>query len=105
LSESLPVEISPVYEGERIRKKDMYVELGGPDVQYKCELVIAKPMDEIQDGKISVMGSDLNELEEGKSYPFSLLVEVAGEMVEKDLESSLKEGFTTSPTTLRAICI
>ncbi|RLI31800.1 CO dehydrogenase/CO-methylating acetyl-CoA synthase complex subunit beta [Candidatus Bathyarchaeota archaeon] len=88
--EKFPVEVSPVYEGERIRKEDMFVELGGPNVQYKWELVQAKPMDEVEDGKISIIGPDLNQLEEGKHYPYGVLVEVAGAQVEKDLESVIE---------------
>lgn len=88
--EKFPVEISPVYEGERIRKGDMHVELGGPDVTYKWELVQAKSMDEVEDGKVNIVGPDLNELEEGKSYPYGVLVEVAGAQVEKDLESVIE---------------
>jgi acetyl-CoA decarbonylase/synthase complex subunit beta len=88
--EKFPVEVSPVYEGERIRKGDMYVELGGPDIEYKWELVQAKSMDEVEDGKVTIVGPDLNQLEEGKSYPYGVLVEVAGAQVEKDLESVIE---------------
>ncbi len=86
----LPVEVSPVYEGERIRKQDMYIELGGPKVEHKCELVLARSMDEVEDGKISIVGPDISELKEGGSYPFAVLIEVAGEKVEKDLESVIE---------------
>ncbi|KYH36490.1 MAG: acetyl-CoA synthase subunit beta [Candidatus Hecatellales archaeon B24] len=86
----MPVEISPVYEGERIRKQDMYVELGGPKVEHKCELVLSRSMDEVEDGKVSIVGPDLNELKEGDSYPYAVLIEVAGKMVEKDLESVIE---------------
>ncbi|MGP3667150.1 MAG: CO dehydrogenase/CO-methylating acetyl-CoA synthase complex subunit beta [Candidatus Bathyarchaeota archaeon] len=88
--EKFPVEVSPVYEGERIRKEDMFVELGGPNVQHKCELVQARSAEEVEDGKISVVGPDLNQLKEGESYPYGVLVEVAGAQVEKDLESVIE---------------
>jgi len=38
----IPVDVGVIYEGERIRRKDMYVELGGPDVKEKFELVRVK---------------------------------------------------------------
>ena len=84
--EDIPVEVGLVHEGKRIRKEDMRVELGGPKVSEKFELVLVKKSDEVNDGKISVIGPDLAELEEGKSYPFGILVEVSGEKLEEDLE-------------------
>ena len=35
--EDIPVEVGLVFEGERIRKEDMQVELGGPKVDEKFE--------------------------------------------------------------------
>ncbi len=84
--EGFPVEISPAFEGQRVRRKDMYVELGGPKVDYKFELVRVKSMDEVEDGKVEVIGPDLMELEEGGSYPFAILIYVAGPKLEEDLE-------------------
>ena len=34
----IPVDVGPVYEGERIRAKQMYVELGGPKIEKHFEL-------------------------------------------------------------------
>jgi len=53
-----PFEISPMFEGERIRKEGMFVELGGPK-SLGLELVRAKPMDEIEDDKVKIIGPDL----------------------------------------------
>lgn len=89
-SDSFPVEISPVYEGERIRKGDMQVEFGGSSVEHKCELVQARALDEIEDGKIQIIGPDLDKMQEGKSYPLIILIEVAGAQVEKDLEAVIE---------------
>ncbi len=88
--EDIPVDVGVIYEGERIRKAQMYVELGGPKVKYKFELVRARGMDEIEDGKITIIGPDLNELEEGGRYPFGIYVEVAGKEIEKDLEGVIE---------------
>lgn len=84
--DDVPVDVGIVYEGERIRKNDMYFELGGLKVDHKFELVRAKGMDEIKDGKISIIGLDINEMKEGGRYPFGLLVEVAGKKIEEELE-------------------
>lgn len=88
--EDVPVEVGLVYEGERVRKEDMQVELGGPKVSEKFELVLVRSQGDIEDGKISISGPDLSALEEGKSHPFGILVEVSGEKLEEDLEGVLE---------------
>ena len=81
-----PVDVGPQYEGEVIRKNDMYVELGGPKVDSKFELVTLKNSDEVENEKIEVIGPDISEMEEGSSHPFALMIDVAGEQLEKDME-------------------
>ncbi len=88
--QDIPVDVGIVYEGERIRKNEMYVELGGPKVKTKFELVRVKKPGEVEDGKISIVGPDLKDLEEGKTYPFGILVEVAGKELEEDLEGVIE---------------
>jgi len=88
--ENFPVDIGLVYEGERIRKKQMQVELGGPKFKEKFELVQAREMKEIEDDKITLIGPDLKDMEEGQAYPIGILVEVAGKLVERDLEAVLE---------------
>ena len=85
-----PIDVGEMYEGERIRKPDMYLEFGGMNVEKKWELVQTRPMDQIEDGKITVIGFDLSEMKSGGSYPIGILVEVAGAKVEKDLEGVLE---------------
>lgn len=81
-----PFEISPMFEGERVRKDGMFVELGGPK-SMGLELVRAKEMDEIEDDKVTIVGPDLKEMEEGKTYPWAMIFNIGGELVEPDLES------------------
>ena len=90
LFKDIPVDIGIIYEGERIRGRDMQVELGGPRETYKFELVQAKPMDEVEDEKITIIGKDLNELPEGTNTPFGMIIEVAGAEIEKDLEGVIE---------------
>ncbi len=88
--EDIPVDVGIIYEGERIRGRDMQVELGGPREELKFELVQARGMDEVEDGKVVIIGSDLPDLKEGTNHPFGLLIEVAGEEIEKDLEGVIE---------------
>jgi acetyl-CoA decarbonylase/synthase complex subunit beta len=88
--EGIPVDVGVIYEGERIRRKDMQVELGGPDQETKFELVKAKSLDEVEDEKITVIGPDIKDVKEGSSIPLGIYVEVAGKDVEEELESVIE---------------
>src|SRR4030043_1548081 len=86
----IPVEVGVIYEGERIRRNDMQVELGGPTVKQKFELAKVKPMNEVEDGKITIVGPDLKDLEEGGAYPLGILVEAAGATLDAGLEGVIE---------------
>ncbi len=88
--EDIPVDVGVIYEGERIRKAQMYVELGGPKVDKKFELVRARKMEEVEDGKITIIGPDIKDMEPGSRHPFGILVEVAGKEVEEELEGVIE---------------
>jgi len=47
----IPVDVGVIYEGERVRRNDMYVELGGPKQEHKFELVKTKSLDDVEDEK------------------------------------------------------
>jgi acetyl-CoA decarbonylase/synthase complex subunit beta len=86
----IPVDVGVIYEGERIRRKDMQVELGGPDVKEKFELARVKTPREIEDGKVTIIGPDLKDMEEGKAYPFGILIEVVGAKLDSELEGVIE---------------
>jgi len=86
MANEFPVDMGPQYEGETVRKEDLYVEWGGPKVKHKFELATLKSPEEIEDGKVEVIGIDINDMEEGGSYPLAVLIDVAGETLEKDME-------------------
>lgn len=85
-----PVDVGPQYEGEVIRKGDMYVEFGGPQVKNKFELVTLKNLDEVEDQKIEIIGPDIKDMKESGSYPLGLMIDVAGARLEKDMEPVLE---------------
>jgi acetyl-CoA decarbonylase/synthase complex subunit beta len=80
------VDIGPQYEGETIRKDDMQVEFGGPKVKDKLELVRLKTLDEVEHEKVEIIGPDIKDMEEGSSSPLAIIVDIAGEELEKDME-------------------
>jgi len=88
--EVFPFDINPMYEGERIRKANLFVELGGQS-KPGFELVLYEPDPEkIQDGKVTIIGPDLEELEEGGTYAYAMIYKVYGKQIDKDLEAVIE---------------
>jgi acetyl-CoA decarbonylase/synthase complex subunit beta len=90
-------DLGPQYEGEVIRKEDLYMEFGGPKVAHKFELVTLKRPEEIENEKVELIGPDISELQpydeatsEGGSYPIAVLVDVAGAELDKDAEAIIE---------------
>ena len=88
--DDIPVDVGLVFAGERIRKNDMHVEFGGPDIKEKFELVKVRTTDSVQDGSITVQGPDISAMEPGKKYPFGILIEIGGSQLEKDFEGVIE---------------
>jgi acetyl-CoA decarbonylase/synthase complex subunit beta len=86
----IPVEVGVIFEGERIRRNDMQVELGGPTIKEKFELAKVRSPDEVEDGKITIIGPDLKDLKEGGAYPLGILVEAAGKTLDQGLEGVIE---------------
>jgi acetyl-CoA synthase len=85
----IPVPYGAGFEGERVRKEDMYVQFGGKYTD-GFELLRMKPMDEVEDGKIEVIGPEIDDMKEGEAYPLGIIVHVAGREFQEDFESVLE---------------
>lgn len=85
----IPVSYGAGFEGERVRKEDMFVQMGGKYTD-AFELLRMKPADEVEDGKIEVVGPETDEMKEGEAYPLAILVDVAGREFQEDFESVLE---------------
>ncbi|MFQ6106226.1 MAG: acetyl-CoA decarbonylase/synthase complex subunit alpha/beta [Thermoplasmata archaeon] len=86
----IPIAYGPAFEGETVRRPDTYVECGGPSKTPVFELVKMREADEVEDGKITMIGKDVDEVEEAGSSPLGILVEVYGKDMQKDFESVLE---------------
>jgi len=85
----IPVSYSPAFEGERIRKDDMQIEFGGnrtPAFEWLC----TRDSQEVEDGKIELIGPDIDGVEEGGKLPLGIVIEVAGREMQEDFEPVLE---------------
>ncbi|NIO29808.1 MAG: CO dehydrogenase/CO-methylating acetyl-CoA synthase complex subunit beta [Candidatus Latescibacteria bacterium] len=85
----IPVPYGPAFQGERIRKEDMYVQLAGQE-QPGFEFLTTRELDEVEDGKIEVIGPEIDDVEEGSKIPLGIWVEVAGREMQPDFEPILE---------------
>ena len=85
----IPVAYSAAFEGERVRRQDMYVQFGGK-FSSAFEYVRTRPLDEIEDGKIEIIGPEIDDMQEGGAYPIGILIEVAGRKMQHDFEPILE---------------
>jgi acetyl-CoA synthase len=86
----IPVAYGPAFEGETIRRPETYVEAGGAAKTTVFELTRMRKADEVEDGKVTLIGKDIGEMEEGSKTPLGILVEVYGKNMQEDFESVLE---------------
>ena len=85
----VPVAYGPAFEGERVRGEDIYLECGGGR-SHMVEWVTTKRMDEVEDGKIEVIGQEITDVPAGSRLPLAIAVEVAGRKMQEDYEPILE---------------
>ncbi|HEX9884789.1 MAG TPA: CO dehydrogenase/CO-methylating acetyl-CoA synthase complex subunit beta, partial [Desulfobaccales bacterium] len=85
----IPVNFGAAFEGERVRKDDLFLECGGGKTQ-AVEWVTSKRMEEVEDGKVEVIGKDIPDLPDGGRLPIAVVVEVAGRNFQPDFEPILE---------------
>ncbi len=85
----IPVAFAAAFEGEIIRKADMHNEFWSSK-NPTAELVLMREMNEIEDHKITVIGSDLCD---AKDLALGTFVEVAGKKMQPDFEAVIERKF------------
>ena len=86
----IPVAYGPAFEGERIRKEDMFIEFGGARTP-SFEWVRMREMDEIEDGRVEVIGNNWKETyDKGGKMPLAIVIDVAGRKMQKDFEGVIE---------------
>jgi acetyl-CoA synthase len=85
----IPVPYGSAFEGEVVRKADMRVEFGGK--RSRCfEYLRMCKFDDVEDGKISVVGPAFDTVAEQGSMDMGIVVDVAGRKMQEDFEPVLE---------------
>lgn len=85
----IPMSFGPAFEGERVRKEDLAAQCGGGKTP--CfEWVRIADMNEVEDGRVEVIGPDIDSVPAGGALPLGVVVEVAGRKMQADYEPILE---------------
>jgi acetyl-CoA synthase len=81
----IPCAFGPAFEVERVRGADLHAQCGGGKTQC-TELVKMADMGAIEDGKVVIVGPDIDGIKEGDTFPLGIKVEIAGREFQEDFE-------------------
>ncbi|MCL4535578.1 MAG: acetyl-CoA decarbonylase/synthase complex subunit alpha/beta [Bacteroidetes bacterium] len=85
----IPVSYGPAFEGERVRREQLRAEFGGR--RSSCfEFLRMRDTSEIEDGKITLVGQDMDSVDQGGALDLGIVVEVAGRKMQTDFEPVLE---------------
>lgn len=90
----IPVAYSPAFEGERIRKEDMHCEFGGQRTP-AFEWLRMCDSSEVEDGKVEIIGPDVDSIEEAGKMPLGVVVDISGRKMQTDFEPVLERQIHT----------
>ena len=85
----IPVAYAAAFEGERVRREDLHIEFGGKKAT-AFEYLRMKDLEEVEDGKIELIGEDIDKAEVGTAMDLGIMVEVAGRKMQRDFEGILE---------------
>jgi acetyl-CoA synthase len=85
----VPVPYGSAFEGEVVRKNEMRVEFGGK-YSRAFEYLHMAPMDELTDGKVTVVGPDFSALPAQAHMDMGIEIKVAGRQMQSDFEPVLE---------------
>jgi acetyl-CoA synthase len=85
----IPVAYGSAFEGEVVRKADMRVEFGGK-YSRAFEYLYMAEMDEVEDGKITLVGPGFEDVPAQGAIDMGIVVKVAGRKMQTDFEPVLE---------------
>jgi len=86
----IPLPYAAAFEGERVRRENLYAEFGGKSKLPSFEYLKMADIDKVEDGKIELFGPDIDSINDDKSLSLAIIVEVAGRKMQKDFEPILE---------------
>jgi acetyl-CoA synthase len=81
----VPVAFGAAFEGERVRKENMYAEFGGNKSE-AVEFLHMADASEVEDGKVEVFGPEVDDVKEGSAIPLGVEAIVTGRKMQSDFE-------------------
>ena len=88
----IPVSYGPAFEGERVRKEDTALEMGGQRTP-AFEWLHTLDASEVTDGKIEVVGPEIDQVNGEGQLPLGIEVKVSGRKMQDDFEPVLERQF------------
>ena len=88
----IPVAFSSAFEGEIVRKADMQIDIDGSKYD-TFELCRAADSVNIEDHRITLIGKDFDEFEQGTAMGFGIVAEVCGKNMQSDFEPVFERNF------------
>jgi acetyl-CoA synthase len=88
----VPVPFGSAFEGERIRKPDTHFEAGGK-AGVSFEWLRMMPAEQLTDGKVTLIGKDIDNTEPIYTTPLAIIVRVGGDGMQEDFETVIERRF------------
>ena len=85
----VPVPYGSAFEGEVVRKNDMRVEFGGK-YSRAFEYLYMTEMDQVEDGKIEIVGPDFEDVPDKGAMDMGIVIKVSGRKMQEDFEPVLE---------------
>ena len=85
---NIPAAFAAAFEGEIVRRGDMHAEFNGEKVP-TCELLLMRDESSIEDGKVTLIGPDIDG-EAPVQLSLAVLAEVCGTKMQRDFESVIE---------------
>jgi acetyl-CoA synthase len=74
-----------LFVGERVREENVYLDFGGGR-NNMVEWVTSMPVENVEDGKIEVIGPEIDDINKGDRLPMAICIETAGRQMQEDFE-------------------
>ncbi|MDR0876121.1 MAG: CO dehydrogenase/CO-methylating acetyl-CoA synthase complex subunit beta [Clostridiales Family XIII bacterium] len=88
----IPVAFSTAFEGEIVRKADMQIDIDGAKYD-TFELCKTADSLDIEDHRITLIGKDFDEFDQGSAIGFGIIAEVSGKNMQSDFEPVFERNF------------